>query len=140
MRENFNKAIQFVLKWEGGYSNNPVDPGGETNFGISKRAYPYLNIASLTKEQAIAIYKKDYWEKCGCDRLEYPMDIVVFDTAVNCGVQRALTWYQEYPSWCQFLMRRVKHYAERGQRHPQFLRGWINRVVDLFGFIMHESV
>lgn len=135
MRENFNKAIEFVLKWEGGYSNNPADPGGETKFGISKRAYPNLNIASLTKEQAVAIYRKDYWEKCGCDRLEYPLDVIVFDTAVNCGVQRALTWLQEYPSWCQYLMRRVMHYTMRGEKHPQFLRGWLNRTVDLWRMI-----
>ena len=35
----FDAAVSYVLKWEGGYSNDPDDPGGETNFGISKRAY-----------------------------------------------------------------------------------------------------
>ncbi len=135
MNENFMVAVNFVLQWEGSYSNRKDDPGLETKWGISKRAYPTLNIKELTKEQAIAIYRKDYWAKCGCDNLPYPMDIIVFDTAVNCGVQRALTWYQEYPSWCQYLMRRIRHYSERGQKHPQFFRGWINRVMDLFNMI-----
>lgn len=135
MIENFTTAVEFTLKWEGGYTDNPSDPGGETNYGISKRSYPNLNIKNLTREQAISIYKKDYWDKCGCNNIPYPLDIIVFDTAVNCGIQRALIWYQEYPSWCQYLMRRIKHYAERGQRHPQFLRGWLNRVIDLFNIV-----
>lgn len=135
MKENFLKAIEFVLKWEGVYSNRQDDPGSETKWGISKKAYPHLNIKDLTKEQAIEIYRKDYWNKCNCDNLPYPLDIIVFDTAVNCGVQRALTWYQEYPVWSHYLLRRIKHYAEIGQKYPQFLRGWINRVVDLFNII-----
>lgn len=139
MRENFEKAIEFVLKWEGGYVNNPHDPGGETNWGISKRSYPHLDIKGLTKEQAIAIYKKDYWEKCGCDKLDYPLDIIVFDTAVNCGPLIALTWYHEYPSWPQYLLRRIKHYVERGKRYPQFLRGWLNRVIALWEFIIERG-
>lgn len=136
MKNNFNKAVEFVLKWEGGYSNNPHDPGGETKFGISKRAYPHLEISKITKEQAIAIYQKDYWQRCGCDKLEFPLDIIVFDTAVHCGQQRALVWLQEYTSWSQYLLRRIKHYAERGARHPQFLRGWLNRVIDLWELII----
>jgi lysozyme family protein len=52
MKDNFDKALSFVLSWEGGYSNDPDDPGGETNFGISKRSYPNENIKDMTKERA----------------------------------------------------------------------------------------
>ena len=59
----FKDAVKIILKHEGGYVNDPVDPGGETNMGISKRAYPYLNIKELTKKDAEDIYFKDYWLK-----------------------------------------------------------------------------
>lgn len=51
MDSNFTKAMQFISKWEGEYSNDPFDPGGETKYGISKRAYPNLDIKNLTKEK-----------------------------------------------------------------------------------------
>lgn len=58
---SFEKAIEPVLKHEGGYVDHPDDPGGETNFGISKRRYPELQIATLTREEAIEIYRRDFW-------------------------------------------------------------------------------
>lgn len=58
----FEDAIPTVLENEGGYVNNPKDPGGETNFGISKRAYPDLDIKNLTVEGATAIYLRDFWK------------------------------------------------------------------------------
>lgn len=57
---DINQAIAKVLNHEGGYADNPNDPGGETNFGISKRAYPDLDIKNLTREKAMAIYQRDY--------------------------------------------------------------------------------
>lgn len=57
----FEIAIKAVLANEGGYVNDPVDAGGETNFGISKRSFPDLNIRSLTQFQAAQIYKASYW-------------------------------------------------------------------------------
>ena len=64
---SFAKSLNFVLKWEGEYSNDPSDPGGETKYGISKRAYPELDIKSLTKEDAARIYYRDYWQPLDCD-------------------------------------------------------------------------
>ena len=84
-QSSFQRAISFTLRWEGGYVNDPADPGGETNFGISKRSYPDLDIASLTEEQAREIYRRDYWDKvCGSD-LPALTAIVVFDWAVHSG-------------------------------------------------------
>jgi len=59
---DFSQAVEILLEIEGGYVNNPSDPGGETNFGISKKSYPDLNIKNLTKENAKKIYLKDFWE------------------------------------------------------------------------------
>lgn len=78
-------AIAFVLKEEGGYTVDPNDHGGETNFGISKRRYPNLDIKNLTREAAVALYQKDFWNVCRCDDLPAPLAIAVFDAAVNQG-------------------------------------------------------
>lgn len=86
MDEKFLRAVETVLKHEGGYVHHPDDPGGETNWGISKRSYPDLDIKNLTREQAIAIYKRDWW-----DRYKYGLindvDVAakVLDMSVNMG-------------------------------------------------------
>lgn len=90
----FNAAVELILKHEGGYVNHPSDPGGETNWGISKRAYPNLDIRNLTREQAIEIYRTDYWLKCKCDQLPCGIALSVFDFAVNAGVSRAIRTLQ----------------------------------------------
>lgn len=87
---SFDSALAFVLEWEGGYVNDPDDPGGETKYGISKRAYPDLDIASLTKEAAASIYRQDYWKACRCDDLPPPLAFMLFDAAVNQGVKGAI--------------------------------------------------
>lgn len=58
---DFSESIEFVLANEGGYVNNPADPGGETNFGISRSSYPDLDIRALTAAEASAIYRRDFW-------------------------------------------------------------------------------
>lgn len=90
----FEKAIVLVLKHEGGYVNDPKDPGGETKFGISKRAYPDLDIKNLSLADAKAIYHRDYWLKCRCDEVPYPVALIAFDTAVNMGVGAAIKLLQ----------------------------------------------
>ena len=69
-RGHFDSAINNLLKREGGYVLDPVDPGGETKFGISKRSYPYVDIKKLTKEQATLIYFQDFWIKNELNKIE----------------------------------------------------------------------
>lgn len=90
----FDQAFEIVVGHEGGYSNNPNDPGGETKFGISRRSYPNVNIAQLSLDQAKAIYAADYWSKAGCDQLDPGLALIVFDAAVNNGVGQAVRWLQ----------------------------------------------
>ncbi len=92
---SFKQSLSIVLAFEGGYINDPHDPGGETNFGISKKEYPTLNIKSLTKDKVADIYKRDYWDKCRCDRLHPGVALLVFDTAVNMGVHTAIIMLQQ---------------------------------------------
>jgi len=82
---SFETSIEFIKPIEGGYSNNPNDPGGETNFGISKRSYPNLDIKNLTWEQAKAIYKRDFWDKMHCSELPESVAHLVLDFGINSG-------------------------------------------------------
>lgn len=90
----FDDAFAKLIGHEGGYVNDKRDPGGETKFGISKRAYPDVNIASLTIEQAKVIYKRDYWDRARCDELPPVVSFQVFDTAVNSGIGQSIRFLQ----------------------------------------------
>ena len=138
MKKDFDKAVKFVLKWEGGYSNDPNDPGGETKYGISKRSYPELDISKLTLKQAKKIYYQNYWLKTGCDTLPFPFDIVVFDTAVNMGRRRAIEFLNTYNDWRDYLLKRLYTYSKFKQAKLYF-RGWANRTLDLYEYIKEES-
>ncbi len=91
----FDRAIEFVFRWEGGYVNHENDPGGETNYGISKRAYPDVDIANLTEDAAKEIYKRDYWDKIKGDELPAAIGLATMDYAVNSGVARAARTLQK---------------------------------------------
>jgi len=91
----FDKQIVETLAFEGGYGNDPVDPGGETNFGISKAAYPDVDIRGLTREEAIAIYKRDYWERPRISELPDSISGKVFDMGVNMGSGTAIRLFQQ---------------------------------------------
>lgn len=144
----FDKAVAFVLSQEGEYSNDPQDAGGATKWGISHRSYPELDIANLTREQAIDIYKKDFWDRCQCSQLPDGLDFLVFDAAVNQGPVAAIRMLQNglkvtsdgvmgaitiraantTPNICtEYIARRLYQYA----LIPQVLRfglGWFRRV------------
>lgn len=94
---DFETALQHVLKFEGGLVDHPKDPGGITKYGISLRAYPELGadgIRNLTVQDAGEIYKKDYWDACRCDELPEEIRLIVFDCAVNQGVNYAVRCVQ----------------------------------------------
>jgi len=94
MNKNFDIAFKMVLTFEGGLVNDPDDPGGISKYGLSQRAYPNLNIAELTIEQAKEIYFTDYWIKGKCHKLPDGIDIYHFDTCVNVGIRRANKFLQ----------------------------------------------
>ena len=91
---SFDKAFEILIGHEGGYVNDVNDRGGETRYGISKRAYPHIDIANLTLAQAKAIYRTDYWDKAKCSSLPPDLALLVFDAAVNNGVGAAIRWLQ----------------------------------------------
>ncbi len=92
--DNYPVAINRVLNVEDDYVNNPNDPGGETKWGISKRSYPNLNIRDLTREQAIALYKRDFWDRINLDTMPFGVAYQLLDFAVNSGSVTALRTIQ----------------------------------------------
>lgn len=150
---DFNSCIDVILAEEGGYVNHPTDPGGETNFGISKRAYPHLNIAALTQADALAIYQVDYWDKIRGDAFPDSLALLLLDTAVNMGpataiklLQRTLKLTEDgrmgpltITAACNALPHLLGHYcAERALRYASnpnvatFGRGWYRRLFRLY--------
>lgn len=91
---NFDQAFERLLGHEGGYVLDSRDPGGETNWGISKRSYPAVDIKALTQDGAKAIYRRDFWAPVRADELPDLVRFDVFDAAVNSGVNQAAKWLQ----------------------------------------------
>ena len=85
---NFDQAFDRLLGNEGGLVDNPHDPGGLTNWGISQRSYPGVDIRNLTKDGAKAIYLRDFWNPIG--DADPAIKFQVFDFAVNSSVQTAI--------------------------------------------------
>ena len=127
----FLNAFALVVGEEGGYSTNPADPGGETKWGISKRAYPDLDIAALTLEQAQGIYQRDYWEPLGCDAMPWSTALLVFDCGVNMGLSVARLLHASYPDAVQFQAERALRYASMVS-FASFGRGWMRRLFTVF--------
>ena len=129
------QSLQFVLKWEGGYVNDPKDPGGETKYGISKRAHPNEDIKNLTPERALVIYQNEYWTPIGGDNLPLPTCVVAFDSAVNCGVSRVKVWLRDTKDdWKALINTRREYYLDLVTKKPalqKYLKGWLNRLGDL---------
>lgn len=129
---DWNRAIAFVLKAEGGYvPPSAKDPGGETNFGISKRWHKELDIKKLTKDEAIEIYNREYWRPGHCEILGDDLALCVFDTAVNCGLTKALKWKDDSGMEPErYLEIRETYYRElcKSPIYSRYLKGWLNRL------------
>lgn len=133
----FDDAFKFVLRWEGGYVNDPRDPGGETNMGISKRSYPNEDIKGMTHERAKEIYYTDYWRKASCHNLPPAVAFVVFDCAINQGVntanelaQKAIKSGGSIKSQVKtFTIARVVRYGEL-KLFRTYGTGWVRRAMD----------
>jgi len=145
----FDRAFEIVVGLEGGYSNDPRDAGGETKYGICKRSYPTIDISALTEPQAKDIYKRDYWDRVRGDELPWPLNLYMFDCAVNQGVGVAVMTLQRLcrlqpdavfgsqtlaagkalgsESMALYMADRAIRYTEtKGSEH--YLRGWFKRL------------
>jgi lysozyme family protein len=161
----YNKAFRHLIKLEGGYVNDPDDAGGETNFGISKRSHPTVDIANLTLDQAKVIYHEHYWLANHCDDFCDPVAMALFDGVVNHrastarkilqqalhvkpdGIFGPLTIaaakdHQSKETLVRYFTYRATLYHDivaANSSQAKFLRGWFARLFKLQQFIMEES-
>ena len=149
---NFEQAIERILSHEGGYVNDPRDPGGETQWGISKRSYPHLNIKALTRQDAKKIYREDFWNRIHADEMYDGLAFQALDFAVNSGIetavrklqlaagvaddgywgpvtQAALASRSESDLIMRFVAYRLKYWTKL-KGWPAFGAGWANRAAD----------
>lgn len=87
-------ALDRVLGHEGNYVNDPVDPGGETNFGISKRSYPDEGIKNLTRARACFLYERDFWKPVASQTSDGALQFQLMDAAVNHGMGNSTRFLQ----------------------------------------------
>lgn len=90
----FEQAFDRLIGHEGGYTSGVGDPGGETNWGISKRSYPSVDIRRLTREDAMRLYKQDFWDRARADEYHGAIGFQLFDAAVNSGIGNAIRFLQ----------------------------------------------
>lgn len=130
MNDAFEKAVTMTLRFEGGYVNSTLDPGGETNMGVSRRSYPDLDLKNLTVEDAKAIYYRDYWLPVEADKMPPSLAMVAFDCAVNSGVARTRLWIADgADSAVELTARRMEHYVSLSKLWPIYSRGWTRRAM-----------
>jgi len=136
MKQNYQFCINEVLKSEGGYTNDPADSGGETNWGITQKETS-IPVKTMTKDQAIAIYKKKYWDALDCDNLPAGVDYTVFDYGVNSGLARPRAALKKFADKTGAdLINAINderqsflnNLAVRRPKDQKFLKGWTNRV------------
>tara|TARA_Y100001951_G_C11282457_1_gene266330 strand:- start:1403 stop:1879 length:477 start_codon:yes stop_codon:yes gene_type:complete len=154
----FDDIIEVVLHHEGGYVNDPKDPGGETNFGIAKRSHPDVDIKNLTEEGAKEIYKEHYWDRNKVEDLPENLRHIYFDMCVNQGRSRAVRIMQRAANAKGANLKvdggmgpktiaamdgveldrvrayRVKYYADLVTRKPdleKFYFGWFRRALEV---------
>ena len=158
MLTEFDDIIEVVLEHEGGYVNDPDDPGGETNFGVAKRSHPDVDIANLTIEGAKEIYKEHYWDANKVESLSEELRHIYFDMCVNQGRGRAVKILQQTANAKGADLKvdggmgpmtiaamdgveldrvrayRVKYYADLITRKPdleKFYFGWYRRALEV---------
>lgn len=126
--DEFEAAVNAVLGEEGGYVNSVTDPGGETNWGISKRAFPTVDIKNLTRDGAKEIYLTHYWEPLAPYGLSGLYKKIAFETAVNQGLSRVKPWLSAAEGQLDwFMAERALAYAAL-DTFKTFGRGWFRRL------------
>jgi lysozyme family protein len=145
MKQNYDFCVSEVLKSEGGYTNDPSDSGGATNFGITIADYrKYINpngtptdVKNMKVEDAKKIYKARYWDALDCDSLRSGVDFTVFDYGVNSGLQRPRNALKKFSSKTGAdLINAINderqaflnNLAVSRPKDQKFLRGWTSRV------------
>lgn len=101
MSDRFEVCHPITAHWEGGWSDHRADPGGKTMYGVTEAVYrAWLKakgkalkpVRGITKAEALAIYRENYWDACNAPSLYPGVDLAVYDASVNSGVSRGVKW------------------------------------------------
>lgn len=156
---NFDVAFERLMGFEGGHTLDIDDPGGETNWGISKRSYPDVDIKNLTRDGARAIYLRDFWSALA--DADDAIKFQVFDFAVNGGLSVAIRKLQaainvaDDGHWGQISMSALAamevndvllrfnaqrlHYYTRLKNWPRYGAGWTARVANNLNYAAQDN-
>lgn len=144
--DQFSACHAITAKWEGGWSNHPKDPGGATMYGVTQAKFteclkkwgkPSRSVKTITRDEALRIYREEYWEPVGAPKLFNGVDLAAYDGAVNSGVSRSKKWLaatakitspvERIKAMCRLrlsFMQSLKIWVTFG-------RGWGNRMADI---------
>lgn len=148
----FEWAMRFILEHEGDYVDDDQDPGGETNFGISQRYHPDVDVESLDRIGAIRIYRERYWDKYRCGEMHPAMGLSLMDAVVNQPADWAVRQLQQVVGTAvdgivgpktvgaanlharafelgMFHVRRIDRYVTR-DNYSRYGSGWVRRVLE----------
>lgn len=133
--DGFERCVAFVIDELEGGDKLVSDSGGLTKWGISSKAHPGMDIAALPRWQAEGIYRTEYWDEIDGDKYPWPMNLVLFDAAVNQGTAFAGSLAASALDYVEALLLRVERYNEIVNKNPSFekyLHGWVNRLMKIF--------
>jgi len=146
MSDRFEICHPITAKWEGGWSDHAADPGGKTMYGITEAVYhAWLKaqgrsakpVRNITLTEALAIYRKNYWEACGAPHLVPGVDLAVYDASVNSGVSRGVKWLKasvgsnDHSTTVRKICRARLSFMQSLRIWKTFGKGWGRRVADI---------
>jgi lysozyme family protein len=146
MTDRFEVCHAITAKWEGGWSDHPADPGGKTMYGITEvRWHEYQDklkvkrtpVRNVTKAQALAFYRTEFWLACGADKLFPGVDLAVNDASVNSGVSRGRKWLlasagsNDHSETVKKICRARLSFMQSLAIWKTFGKGWGRRVADI---------
>lgn len=144
--DGFGRCNTVTRKWEGGYANHPSDPGGKTMNGITEAVFhrwlrdkglPLRNVRTITADETDKIYRENYWEPSGCDRLFAGVDLAVYDASVNSGVSRGKKWLMaslgsdDHSVTVKRICAKRSGFVHALSTFKVFGKGWVRRITDI---------
>jgi len=146
MTDRFEICQAVTGKWEGGWSDHPDDPGGNTMSGITEtRWHQYQDkmgmkrtpVRNITMAQALKFYRSEFWLACGADKLFPGVDLAVYDASVNSGVSRGRKWLlasagsNDHSETVKKICRARLSFMQSLKIWKTFGKGWGRRVADI---------
>lgn len=149
---DFDRCYAITKGFEGGKVDNPNDPGGRTAFGVTNREYDkwlgyHRDVWLITEPEVRTIFYSNYWIPCGASGQPWPLNLVMFDCAVNSGVGRSteftsythdpakhLAWRLYFVRWLAKPHKDTPEEQLRAAKARTFLKGWEKRITTLAAF------